>query len=38
MIKALIIFGIGFISGIIALFGIVYVIGKAELKRLNKWE
>lgn len=38
MIKALIFFGLGFISGIVALIGAIYFIGKAELKRLNKWE
>lgn len=36
--KALLFFGLGFVSGIIALVGIVYFVGKAELKRLNKWE
>lgn len=38
MIKALIIFGIGFVTGIVVLVGAIYIIGKAELKRLQKWE
>lgn len=38
MIKALIFFGIGFVTGIVALVGAIYIIGKAELKRLQKWE
>lgn len=38
MIKALLFFGLGFVSAIVLLFGSIYIIGKAELKRLNKWE
>lgn len=37
MIKALLFFGLGFICGIVAIIGLVYHMGKAEMKRLNKW-
>lgn len=38
MIKCLIFFGLGFFAGIFALLLIVYLMGKAEMKRLGKWE
>lgn len=38
MIKCLISLGLGFAIGFFALVIVIYVIGKREMKKLNKWE